>query len=119
MGTTAIEHPLGGRCRPFRCSTRPHRDELWLAPEGELDMESANVLSALVSEYLEAGFPRLVLDLRALTFMDSSGLHVLLEARQHARARGVDLCVSPGPPGVQRIFDVTGTAELFPVALPR
>jgi len=118
MGTTAIEHPLGGRWRPFRCSTRPNRDELWLEPEGELDIESANVLAALIGEYLEAGFPRLVLDLRAVTFMDSSGLHVLLEARQRARARGVDLSVSPGPPAVQRIFDVTGTAELFPARRP-
>src|SRR5215216_2756689 len=102
MDATAIDHPQDGRWRPFRCSARPHRDELWLEPAGELDMESADVIGALVDEYLDSGFPSLVLDLRAVTFMDSAGLRALLEARQHARARGVELCISPGPPGVQR-----------------
>jgi len=113
MDATTTEHPLNGRWRPFRCSIRPHRDELWLAPEGELDLESADVISALLGEYLDADFPRLVLDLRAVTFMDSAGLRVLLETRRDARARGVEIFLSPGPPGVQRIFDVTGTGELF------
>jgi anti-sigma B factor antagonist len=113
MDASALEHPPGDRWRHFRCNNRPHRDEMWLEPAGELDMESANVLGALVDEYLDAGFPRLVLDLRAVTFMDSSGLHVLLEAQREARARGVELTLSPGPPNVQRIFDVTGTADLF------
>jgi len=113
MDATALEHPQDGRWRPFRCSTRPVRDELWLELAGELDLESANALGALVGEHLDAGFPRLVLDLRAVTFMDSTGLHVLLEAQREARARGVELSLSPGPPNVQRVFDVTGTADLF------
>ena len=113
MDATALEHPQDGRWRPFRCSTRPYRDELWLELAGELDLESANALGALVGEHLDAGFPRLVLDLRAVTFMDSAGLRVLLETRRDARARGVEIFLSPGPPGVQRIFDVTGTGELF------
>ncbi len=114
VDATALEHPQDGRWRPFRCSIEPRRDELWLEPAGELDLESATVLRAVLGEYLDAGFPRLVLDLRAVTFMDSSGLHLLLEAQRDARARGVELSVRPGPPSVQRVFDVTGTAKLFP-----
>jgi anti-sigma B factor antagonist len=119
MDATALEHPQDGRWRPLRCSIEPRRDELWLKPTGELDLESAGVLRAVVGEYLDAHFPRLVLDLRAITFMDSSGLHLLLEAQREARARGVELLVSPGPPSVQRVFDVTGTAELFPAPARR
>lgn len=108
-----------GRWRPLRCPVRAQRDELWVAPEGDLDIESADVVRGAVDECLGAGVPRLVLDLRGLTFIDSSGLRTVIEAARSAAARGIGFAISPGPPQVQRIFEVTGTAELFPVARPR
>lgn len=104
--------------RPLRCPVRPHRDELWVAPDGELDLDSADVVHAVIDEYLGAGFARLVLDLRGVTFIDSTGLRTLIRASRTAAAHGVDFAVAPGPPEVQRIFEITGTTELFPVAQP-
>jgi anti-sigma B factor antagonist len=113
MRASVTDLSSDGRWRPLRCSVYPHRDELWVVPGGELDIESADVLRRVLGEYIEAGFPRLVLDLRDLTFIDSTGLRTIIEAGRSAGARGIDFAVSPGPPGVQRIFEVTGTAELF------
>jgi anti-anti-sigma factor len=98
----------------LRCPARHERDALVIAPEGELDLESASDLRAVLDEHLGAGLPRLVLDLRGLTFIDSTGLRAVIEADRSAAARGVDLTVLPGPPQVQRIFEVTGTADIFP-----
>src|SRR3712207_8160345 len=108
-----------GRWHPLRCSVQPHHEALWVQPEGELDLESAGVLKAVLDEYTGAGFPRLVLDLRGLTFIDSTGLHTIIDAGRAAMARGVEFAVSPGLSRVQRIFDVPGTAGLFPPPSPR
>ena len=119
MRASASDHSSSGRWRPFRCPVRPHRDELWVAPEGELGLESAHVLRGVVEEYLGAGFTRAVLDLRGLTFIDSTGLRTVIDAGRAARARGIDFALCPGPPQIQRIFEITATAELFPLAQPR
>ena len=103
-----------GAWRPLRCPVSPRRDAVWIAPEGELDVESAGFLRAVLDEHLGTGFPRFVLDLRGLTFIDSTGLKTLIEAKRSAGARDIDLTVRPVPHQVQRIFDITGTADLFP-----
>lgn len=58
--------------------------------------------------------PRLlVIDLAAVDFCDSSGLNVLLKARQETEDRGIDLrLVHPSLP-VLPLLQITGTAELF------
>lgn len=100
--------------QPFRCDVQPWHDALWIQPNGELDCATADVLRSTVAHFLEAGFAQLVMDLRSVTFVDSSGLRVLIEARKAAAERGVEFSVAPGPPGVQRVFTVTGTDVLFP-----
>jgi anti-anti-sigma factor len=72
------------------------------------------VVRSAVAHFLEAGFAQLVIDLRRVTFVDSSGLRALIEARKAAAEREIDFSVAPGPPGVQRVFRVTGTDVLFP-----
>jgi anti-anti-sigma factor len=99
--------------RRFRCVVRPHRDELWFAAEGELDLETSAEIKALFAEHMNRGFPTLVLDLRAVTFIDSTGLRTVIEAQKATRARGIDFALVPGPPGVQRLFELTGTSDLF------
>jgi anti-anti-sigma regulatory factor len=60
-----------------------------------------------------AGFDRLVVDLRRVSFIDSTTLRALLGFRSEAERDGQTLTLVPGPPNVQRLFDITGTRELF------
>jgi anti-anti-sigma factor len=62
-----------------------------------------------LSEVLGRGFERVVLDLREVSFIDSTGLRAVLEIDSAGRAAGVEFAMVPGPAGVQRIFDLTGT----------
>jgi anti-anti-sigma factor len=55
---------------------------------------------------------RLVLDCRALELMDSTGLAVLLALRRRV---GSELRLVRGPQTLQRLFEVTGLAEILPV----
>lgn len=78
-----------------------------LALSGELDISSAPRVEEEL-ERLEADRPLvLVLDLRGLAFMDSTGLRLIVSADARAREQGRRFAVVRGPEAVQRIFHVT------------
>lgn len=78
-----------------------------LVPVGEIDLVTVHeVRSALRDAAAET--PRLVLDLRQVTFMDSSGLRLLVEAQQLAEQDGFAFAVVRGPASLERLFEVTG-----------
>ena len=90
-----------------------HADDgvLVLAVSGELDLAGAPELHELVEQARAAGTPVRV-DLRPLSFMDSSGLRVLLGAAVHARDGEWRFEVVPGTGAVDRIFDSAGVSGL-------
>jgi anti-anti-sigma factor len=74
---------------------------------GELDISSAPVLEEALGR-IEADQPSLLLvDLRGLDFMDSTGLRTLVSANQRARTQGRRFAIVRGPEQVDRIFSVT------------
>jgi anti-sigma B factor antagonist len=81
---------------------------------GEADLLGAPKIEAALKD-ASAGEPGLiVIDLRNLTFIDSSGLQALLTGHAHCRARGHELRIVPGPENVQRLFELTGMNEALP-----
>ena len=98
---------------PFAVSVLRSADEVAVAPRGELDLASVDELTREVEELWATGFRRVLIDLTALEFIDSSGLRSLLELRKTAASDGHDLALRSGPAVVQRIFNLTGTARLF------
>jgi anti-anti-sigma regulatory factor len=52
-----------------------------------------------------------VLDLRDLAFMDSSGVHAIVDASVRSRRAGRRMLLLRGRPGVDRVFTLTGSAE--------
>lgn len=80
-----------------------------MAAHGEVDVVSAGHLGAQLREVLEAGFKRIVLDLRGVSFIDSSGLRAILDAEAASRSASLDFALIPGPTAVQRLFELTGT----------
>jgi anti-anti-sigma factor len=55
-----------------------------------------------------------VIDMRELTFIDSSGIRVILQAHRRAPKAGSRLLLVRGPRAVQRPFELTGLAERLP-----
>ena len=82
-----------------------------MAPVGELDLSTADQVWETLEELRDAGFDRIVLDLRELTFMDSSGLHLIVRAREAAGEKGFDFALIDGNDPVCRILDLTGLRE--------
>ena len=98
---------------PFAVSVLRGADEAAVGPRGELDLASVDELTQEVEDLWAAGSRRVLIDLTALEFIDSSGLRSLLDLREAAASDGHELALRSGPSVVQRIFELTGTAQLF------
>jgi anti-anti-sigma factor len=94
--------------RDFRCEVEPDRASVRVIPFGELDTDTVAQVEDRLSELQQAGFREVVLDLRNLTFMDSSGVHVILAADRVARRDGTSFVVIAGSRPIQRLFDIAG-----------
>lgn len=76
---------------------------------GEIDYASSPDLEKTVLEHLEKNADRVILDLSEVSFMDSSGLALLLHARKAASDRDGSLSVVIPPQGpVMRVVEVAG-----------
>jgi anti-anti-sigma factor len=86
-----------------------HGDERTIvAVHGELDLANAPRLEAAIADERVRSAERLVIDLSAIGFIDSTGLRVILATSEEARASGQRFAVTRGGEQVQRIFAVTG-----------
>jgi anti-anti-sigma factor len=74
---------------------------------GELDLSSAEQLEEELKRNEQEEPPLLVLDLRELTFMDSTGLRTVIAADARARDRGGRLVIVRAPEEVDRVFRLT------------
>jgi anti-anti-sigma factor len=87
-------------------------DRVRVEVSGELDLSSALVFEEALRRVEDDVQPQLlVLDLRSLKFMDSTGLRLILSA--HARAVNQDrkLAIVEGGAAIQRIFRLTGVVD--------
>ena len=80
---------------PFRCDVLPAGDaRVVLRPVGELDLATAPEVDRQLERLHAAGWTELVLDLRAVPFMDSSGLRVVLRWNELAAENGCVFALS-------------------------
>lgn len=75
---------------------------------GELDLLSAPQLTVALDRILSATDRPIAIDLTETTFMDSTGIHALVNASNHARRHFAVIC---GPGTVRRTIDLLGLTE--------
>ena len=90
----------------------------WVRPFGELDIDSAHRVEAALEGLHEEGCSDIVLDLRGLTFVDSTGLRLVIRWDTAAREGGFRFAIVPGGEVVQRVFRLTGMDEYLTIAKP-
>jgi anti-sigma B factor antagonist len=92
--------------RNLSVQTRWNGDQAVVALTGELDLSTAGQVERELEAAEQRKPPKLVIDLRDVTFLDSTGLRVVLSADGRARRDGRRLEVIPGPPPVHRVFRI-------------
>jgi anti-anti-sigma factor len=90
-----------------------------VALAGELDMATAPELVRALAPVVETGPPEVVLDLSALSFIDSSGLGVLVDTQQRLTADGRHLCIDGARPSARKVFEIAGLVDYLHVRLDR
>jgi anti-anti-sigma factor len=83
----------------------------WKASVRERRRARASKLEELTGE----NGAELVLDLRGLTFMDSTGLRVLVQTDANARRDGQSLQIVRGPAAIDRLLELSGLDEVLPL----
>jgi anti-anti-sigma factor len=78
---------------------------------GELDLASGAALEEELLRVVESDAEQVVVDLRNLEFMDSTGLSILVKAHQRTQEAGQQFGLVRGTPQVQRLLSLTGVAE--------
>ena len=107
-----MTQPLGDD--GFDIRTERRADHLRLLVSGELDLfREADLRRALHDVLADTTPERLVLDVRGVQFLDSSGLRALLMCRDRARSLGIPLALAVAPGPVTRLLDVAGVRNWF------
>ncbi|WP_051222379.1 STAS domain-containing protein [Conexibacter woesei] len=96
----------------FEITVEREDDVARLRLTGELDLARVAQLREAVQEAW-AGGGRLEIDLRDLSFIDSSGLRALIDVHNNAESSGSSYVLIPGRPEVHRTFELTGLTTVF------
>jgi anti-sigma B factor antagonist len=78
---------------------------------GELDLASGPELESELDQLNGPDTNLVVIDLRRLEFMDSTGLSILVRAHQRLASEGCEMGLVRGSQQVQRLLDLTGVAD--------
>jgi anti-sigma B factor antagonist len=83
---------------------------------GELDLASTPILQAAIASLVRTinGAGAITLDLSGLQFIDSTGLHAILATAELCQANGYEFSLVPGPPNVQRLFEIVNLVDVLP-----
>jgi anti-anti-sigma factor len=84
-----------------------------LVLSGELDTWAGDDLEAVIISCANAA--RLTIDLSRLTFMDSTGVQLLILAHDLCRVRRIPFVIIAGPPQVQLVLEVAGLVDRLPI----
>jgi anti-anti-sigma factor len=100
---------------PGNFDVRTKRDAtgLVVVPRGEIDLATVDLVREAVDREHQPG-EAVVLDLREVAFMDTSGLRYVLELTERGNREGFGLRLVRGPRAVQRVFEVSGLAPRLP-----
>jgi anti-sigma B factor antagonist len=83
---------------------------------GEIDFGSASTFEVELRRAIKANAHGVMLDLRGVTFIDSTGLQVLASAATMAQASRRELTLLDASPQVQHVIEMSGLQDLLPLA---
>jgi anti-anti-sigma factor len=112
VNETSMRPPPGSRNPGLALADSSVRTHT-LIPTGKLDRSSAAILEAEIERLYDNGVTSLVLDLRELSYVDSTGLAVIAFRCELCKRRGFDLRLIPGSRLMQRAFEEAGVTDLL------
>lgn len=106
LSGSVADRGAGGSDFTFEVHVHLEQDVARVGPVGEIDIATVGAVRKQIDELTGAGFGRLILDLREVGFLDSTGLHLAVHVDEAPLSDGFSFVIIDGPPAVQRAFDV-------------
>ena len=103
----------------FEVVTDKSDEYVVVAVVGELDVATAPQLRTQLRKIVGEECSTVVVDLTAVTFVDSTALGVLIEARKQCDANAGTMRIAISEPRILRVFEITGLTELFDIRSTR
>jgi anti-sigma B factor antagonist len=100
---------------PMHIETTPGSDRYVVTVSGEVDLANSPDLDAEIIAALESGTESVVIDLTGVSFMDSSGLGVIVRALKRCREADKDLDLVITNERVLKVFGITGLDQVIPI----
>ncbi len=82
---------------------------------GEVDLATSPELDSAIIAALDSGASALAIDLSSVTFMDSSGLGVIVRGLKRCREAGIELDLVITNERVLKVFGITGLDQVIPI----
>jgi anti-sigma B factor antagonist len=95
----------------FRIAFEPDRERITLHVLGEIDIATAGDMEDPLLDLLDSGFETIVLDLREVTFLDSSGIRVLINSHQYAQECAARLSIVVGTSRSREVLELSGAID--------
>lgn len=112
--TSAFQHPLDPVTDGLEITVSHQGTTSTLQLAGECDIAQQERIHERLQEIRAARPECVVLDLSRLSFIDSTGLSIVIGLQKWTEANGVRLVICRGPKAVQRIFELTGLGSTLP-----
>ena len=117
MSPEPEQHPRALRLAgppAFEVSTRQNGDVREIRLSGELDLAGMRKVEQALERAERSDAARIVVDLGGVTFMDSTGVRLMLGAQARSRNDSERLVLRRGRPSVQRVFEICAVEGLLP-----
>ena len=99
----------------MQIATTPGSDLYIVTVSGEVDLATSPDLDAAVIAGLESGTNSVIIDLTDVSFMDSSGLGVIVRALKRCREAEIELDLVITNDRVLKVFGITGLDQVIPI----
>ena len=99
----------------MQIATTPGSDRFVITVSGEVDLASSPELDTAIIAAIESGSSSLVIDLADVSFMDSSGLGVIVRGLKRCREADKDLDLVITNERVLKVFGITGLDQVIPI----
>jgi anti-sigma B factor antagonist len=99
----------------MQIATTPGSDRYLITVSGEVDLASSPDLDTAIIAAIESGSSSLVIDLTDVSFMDSSGLGVIVRGLKRCREADKDLDLVITNERVLKVFGITGLDQVIPI----
>jgi anti-sigma B factor antagonist len=99
----------------MQIATTPGTDRYVITVSGEVDLATSPELDVAIIAAIDSGTSSVAIDLTDVTFMDSSGLGVIVRGLKRCREADIDLDLVITNERVLKVFGITGLDQVIPI----